>query len=134
VNFAFAYLLIANLAGALDVVGVVAAAPTETRPADPRPSEPRKDPASNPIWGCWQNVEKPTMMLRFEPARRTLADKDLFAVATVNRYGTDYVIVKGSERRVAFSLKGNTLTLTDEKGQKGVFRRMAGRGGTGEAR
>jgi hypothetical protein len=125
-NCAIACLLLTNLAAAPDVGGMVAAVPAQTRPADPRSSEPRKEPASNPIWGCWRNVEKPTLMIRFEPSRRIVADADVFDVSPVKSYGNDSVLiaVMGTQRRVGFSLRGDTLILTDEQGHKRVFGRL----------
>jgi hypothetical protein len=51
----------------------------------------------------------------------------MFDVSPVKTYGNDYLLVAamGKLRRVGFSLQGDTLTLTDERGQKHVFRRLA---------
>jgi hypothetical protein len=67
------------------------------------------------------------MLLRYEPARRTLADKDSFDVEVATEYGKDYVVLcsLGRQRRVKFSIENDTLTLTNEGGPKRVFRRMA---------
>ena len=102
---------------------LAAAAPATAAPPDR--SQTQRTPI--PILGCWQNMERPTVMIRFEPTRRLLADKDLFDVSPVKSYGTDHLVVvgMGAPRRVGFSLQGETLTLTDEQGRKHVFRRLA---------